>query len=52
MESFLPFWETIQSGWHLLAAFVLVFRNERVRAGATVGTQELVRLVIKKKPSF
>ena len=50
MEQFFTFLgnHPILVGTFLLLLF-LFFRNERVRAGATVGTQELVRLVNKEK---
>ena len=50
MEQFFTFLgnHPILVGTFLLLLF-LFFRNERARAGATVGTQELVRLVNKEK---
>ena len=50
MEQFFSFLgnHPILVGTFLLLLF-LFFRNERARAGATVGTQELVRLVNKEK---
>ena len=49
MEQFFSFMgnHPILVGTFLLLLF-LFFRNERTRAGATVGTQELVRLVNKE----
>ena len=49
MEQFFTFLgnHPILVGTFLLLLF-LFFRNERTRAGATVGTQELVRLVNKE----
>ncbi|MAA50800.1 MAG: sulfurtransferase [Gammaproteobacteria bacterium] len=49
MEQFFSFLgdHPILVGTFLLLSF-LFFRNERTRAGATVGTQELVRLVNKE----
>ena len=49
MEQFFSFLgdHPILVGTFLLLLF-LFFRNERTRAGATVGTQELVRLVNKE----
>ena len=49
MEQFFSFLgdHSILVGTFLLLLF-LFFRNERTRAGATVGTQELVRLVNKE----
>ena len=50
MEQFFTFLgnHPILIGTFLLLVF-LFFRNESVRAGATIGTQELVRLVNKEK---
>ena len=53
MEQFFSFLgdHPILVGTFLLLLF-LFFRNERTRAGATVGTQELVRLVNKEPNDY